>query len=118
MSVGAEISAVLDELVAAVAAAGIPATRDPGDFQPPGSIIEAPTITGAATMGSLGLTVPVYVVSDQPPNASGLDWMLEAVGLLLPVFGDHTATPTKWYGPINPAGLPAYLITLRVNASS
>lgn len=118
MSTGADlIASALDGIVAEISDAGVPVTRDPGDFQPPGAIVGAPTITGAATMQSIGLTVPVYVVSDQT-GAEGLDWMLETVTTLLPVFGESAATPTLWHSPINPAGLPAYLITLRVNVST
>jgi hypothetical protein len=112
------ITTALDGIVQEIIDAGVVATRDPGDFQPPGAIVAAPTITGAATLQSIGLTVPVYVVSDQPGGAEGLDWMLEAVTLLLPIFRESAAEPTLWHGPINPAGLPAYLITLRVNVST
>jgi hypothetical protein len=108
----------LDELVQLVIDAGVVATRDPGEFQPPGAIIAAPTISGAATMQSIAITVPVYIVTDQPGGAAGLEWMLEAVALLLPVFGETSATPATFTSPINPAGLPAYLITATVNVST
>lgn len=112
------IITALDELVQLVIDAGVDCTRDAGDFQPPGAIVGPPTITGAATMSSIGLTVPVYIVSDRPAESAGLEWMLEAVALLLPAFGETAAEPTLWVGPINPAGLPAYLITARVNVST
>lgn len=111
------ISEALDLLVQQVIDAGVVCTRDPGDFQPPGAIVAAPTITGAATMSSIALTVPIYVVADLT-GAEGLDWMLEAVSALLPELGETSATPTLWHGPINPNGLPAYLITVRANVST
>lgn len=108
----------LDALVQSVIDAGVACTRDPGDFQPPGAIVSAPTITGAATMQSIGMTVPVFIVHDQATSAGGLEWLLEAVAAILPVFGETAAEPTLWNSPINPAGLPAYLITARVNVST
>lgn len=111
------ITGALDAIVGVLVDAGIPATRDPGEFQPPGAIVAAPTITGAATMQSIGLTVPVYVVHTDS-GVAGLDWLLAAVSILLPVFGETAASPTLWNSPINPAGLPAYLITVRVNVST
>jgi len=111
------ITSALDAIVQEIIDAGVTATRDPGDFQPPGAIVAAPTITGAATLQSIGIVVPVFVVSDQS-GADGLDWMLEAVTALLPAFGETAAEPTLWNSPINPAGLPAYLISLRVNVST
>ena len=112
------ITAALDEIVQRVIDAGVVCTRDPGEFQPPGAIVSAPTITGAATLQSIGITVPVSVVSDREPGPAGLEWMLEAVSALLPAFGETAAEPTVWISPINPAGLPAYLITARVNVST
>jgi len=108
----------LEAIVERITAAGIPASRDPGEFQPPGAIVSAPTITGAATLQSIGITVPIYVVSDQPGGAAALEWLLETVSALLPTFGETAAEPTTWISPINPAGLPAYLITARVNVST
>jgi hypothetical protein len=111
------LTAALDQVVALVESAGIAATRDPGDFQPPGVIVAAPTITGAATMQSIGLLVPVYVVADEA-GQGGLDWMLGVVTQLLPLFRESAAEPTNWISPLNPAGLPAYLITLRTNVAT
>lgn len=113
------ILTALDELVQAVIDAGVLCTRDPGEFQPPGAIIDPPTITGAATMQSLAMDVPIFVVSDQPGGVAALDWMLPAVMLILPALGiAGPATPTSWASPINPAGLPAYLVILHCNVST
>jgi len=111
------ISGALDAVVAVCEAAGVAATRDPGEFQAPGAIIGPPTITGLATHASIGLTVPVYVVHADP-GMVGLDWMLEQVEILLPAFGETASEPTLWNSPLNPAGLPAYLITVRLNVST
>lgn len=108
------ILAGLDALVDAIATLGLPVTRDPGDFQPPGVIVQPPTITGAATMQTIGLSVPVQIVSDQLGQA-GQDWCLSLVTVLLPVLGETQAEPDTWPSPINPGGLPAYLIRVTAN---
>ena len=114
---GALISGALDLIVAAITAAGVAATRDPGEFQPPGAIVGPPTITGVATMQSIALSIPVYVVHGDVGTV-GLDWMLEQIATLLPVFGEAASEPTVWSTPLNPAGLPAYLITARANVET
>lgn len=110
------ITAALDAIVDAVATVGLPVTRDPGDFQPPGVIVQPPTVTGAATLQTIGLAIPVEIVADQPGRA-GVDWALACVTVLLPVFGETLAEPVTWSSPINPNGLPAYLITVRANVA-
>lgn len=108
------IGAALDGLVDVIQTAGVAATRDPGDFQPPAAIVGAPSITGQATMAAIALSVPIYIVADGSGKVA-LDWMLAAVVILLPVLGESSAEPTLWTSPINPAGLSAYLIRVRVN---
>jgi hypothetical protein len=108
----------LDAIVQAVIDAGVVCTRDPGEFQPPGAIVDPPTITGAATMQSLAMDVPIYVVSDQPGGLAAVDWMLPAALEIVAALGAVGATPTSWTSPINPAGLPAYLIILGVNVTT
>ena len=110
----ATISGALDAVVAGIEAAGIAATRDPSDFQPPGVIVGPPTITGLATLGSIGLTVPVYIVHPDP-GMPGLDWMLAQVAILLPAFGESASEPSLWNSPLEAGGLPSYLITVRLN---
>jgi hypothetical protein len=109
--------AALDLVVLELQSAGIPATRDPGDFQPPGAIVSAPTISGIATMGSIGLEIPIYAVTDQP-GADGLDQILEWACEILELFNETGAEPTSWISPLNPSGLPAYLVTLRWNVTT
>lgn len=112
------IADALDAIVQACIDAGVMATREPGDFQPPGAIIAAPTITGAATMQTLAMTVPVYVVSDEQ-GSDGLDWRLEAASALMAALRvAGPVTPTTWISPINPAGLPAYLLTGQYNVTT
>ena len=113
----AAASAALDLVVLELQSAGIPATRDPGDFQPPGAIVSAPTISGIATMGSIGLEIPIYAVTDQP-GADGLDQILEWACEILELFNETGAEPTSWISPLNPSGLPAYLVTLRWNVTT
>lgn len=109
-------SAALEAVVAAIAALGYGVTRDPGDFQAPGVLVAPPTITGAATLGAYGMTIPIWIVATdtRPPS---LDWMLEAVDAILAALGESGAEPTSWNAPVNPAGLPAYLITARAQVT-
>ena len=109
--------AALDLVVLELQSAGIPATRDPGDFQPPGAIVSAPTIAGTATMGSIGLTIPIYAVTPEP-GADGLDQILGWACQILELFNETSSEPTSWISPLNPAGLPAYLVTLRWNITT
>jgi hypothetical protein len=113
----AAASAALDLVVLELQSAGIPATRDPGDFQPPGAIVSAPTIAGTATMGSIGLTIPIYAVTPEP-GADGLDQILGWACQILELFNETSSEPTSWISPLNPAGLPAYLVTLRWNITT
>ena len=105
----------LDEIVALLEAAGIPATRDPGAFQPPGAIIGAPTVT-AVTQGGLVLSVPVYLVTPDPGQA-GLDELLAMLTVALPRLGQSQASPTLWTSPLNRDGLPAYVIPCQMTVS-
>ena len=115
LSTSGMIQAALDQLVELVAALGIPATRDPSELQPPAVIIAAPTIQ-AGTLATIGLSVPVYAVSDTPGQA-GLDWLLDTVTAIMAELGETSSEPTIYTSPLNPAGLPAYLVTVQMNVS-
>ena len=106
----------LDEIVALLEAAGIPTTRDPGAFQPPGAIVGAPTVLTVTQGGGLGLSVPVFLVTPDPGQA-GLDELLAMLTVALPRLGQSEATPTLWTSPINRDGLPAYLIAVQLQVS-
>ena len=109
------VSAVLDELADELNLAGLACTRDPQAFQPPGAIIAAPTLRDATMGGTLELEVPVYCVTGDP-GQSGLDELLAMVDVVRVTFGVFQATPTVWASPLNPAGLPAYLVPLSATA--
>jgi hypothetical protein len=109
-----EITAALDALVARIAGLGLPVTRDEGDLQPPGVLVGPPTITGLLTMRTLGLSVPVYAITDTPGRV-GLEWCLEAAEAIRAELLEASSEPTIYTSPINPAGLPAYLVPVRVN---
>jgi sugar (pentulose or hexulose) kinase len=111
------VLAALDGIVYAIQEAGLQATRDAIEFQPPGVLVGAPTFAGAATMQSIALIVPVRVVVTEPGQA-GLEGLLTAVCLLQPVLGEKGGEPTTYASPINPNGLPAYLIQVHVNVST
>lgn len=106
------VISALDDLVAAVQAAGCPCTRNPDEFQPPGAIVTAPTFVGG-TLGGLTVTVPVYFVTPDTGQA-GVD---QIIGLYLaaePALGTRDAVSTLWVSPINPDGLPAYVVSVTI----
>jgi hypothetical protein len=108
----ANVPTALDDLVAAIQAAGVPATRNPEEMQPPGAIITAPTFVGA-TLGALAVSVPAYfVVPDLGQLA--VDQGLAMLALALPTLGTRNATPTLWVSPLNPQGLPAWVVTVHL----
>ena len=111
------IPLVLNELVDALNAAGLPATRDPQAFQPPGAIIVAPTIRDATMGGVLELEVPIYVVTPDT-GQSGLDELLAMVDVVRATLGVVPAETAVWTSPLNPAGLPAYRIPLSATAQA
>jgi hypothetical protein len=116
---GADFSAVLDAIVAKVAAAGIHASRDPGDFQPPGAIVSARSAlsdvavprTSMVTMRAALLARlhhPLVEHRVAPCRVRGG----------APVFGESSAEPVPWISPINPNGLPAMVATVHANVST
>jgi hypothetical protein len=104
------VIAALDDLVYAIASTGIKATRDPNEMVPPAAIVTAPSFVGG-TLGALVVTVPVYFVATDAGQA-GLDQMIELFMLAYPALGTRTATPTLWVSPLNPDGLPAYVVSV------
>lgn len=100
----------LDQLVGAIQAAGVPATRNPEELQPPAAIVTPPTFTGA-TLGAITVTVPVYFVAADLGQAS-VDSMLGMLADALPILGTRNAAPGLWVSPLNPNGLPAYVVTV------
>lgn len=105
------IRTLLDDVVAEVRAAGVACTREPDELQPPAAIVAAPTILDGTLGGVISVEVPIYcVVAD--PGSAGLDAILEMVGLIRDRFGIVSAAPALWTSPLNPAGLPSYLIPL------
>lgn len=106
----------LSEIVALLEGIGIPASRDPSAFTPPGAIVGAPTVLSTTHGGAATVSVPVYLVTGDVGSA-GLEEMLAMVWLALPALGVGNATPTHWISPINREGLPAYLITFTATVS-
>lgn len=105
------ITTALDEIVLILDEVGIPATADPAAFEPPGAIVGAPAIQHTTHGGGMTLSVPVYIVTPDP-GRSGLEEMLAMLEVALPALGTGAATPTLWHSPLNPDGLPAYLIAV------
>jgi phosphatidylglycerophosphatase A len=106
------VISALDDLVAAIQAAGCPCTRNPDEFQPPGAIVTAPTFVGG-TLSALTVNVPVYFVTPDTGQA-GVD---EIIGLYLaatPALGTRDAVTTLWVSPLNPDGLPAYVVSVTI----
>jgi hypothetical protein len=105
----ASVPSALDDLVAAIAAAGVPCTRNPEELNPPAAIVTSPSFVGA-TLGALSVSVPVYVVTADL-GQRGVDELLAMLANAMPVLQTRDATPTLWVGPLNPQGLPAYVVT-------
>lgn len=103
------VAGALDELVAALQDAGVDATRNPEELQPPAAIVAVPSFIGG-TMGALTVTIPVYFVSPDV-GQRGVDDMLAMLALGLPVLRTREASPTLWVSPLNPQGLPSMLVT-------
>jgi hypothetical protein len=112
---GEIVRATLDQVVLTVIACGIPATRDSGDFQPPGALVQLPTIGPLATLASIRLVVPIMLVTTEPGQA-GADWLIDQAGALLAEYDGAVSEPTTWVSPLNPAGLPATLISVQMNS--
>lgn len=108
--VALRVISALDDLAAAIAECGCPCTRNPDEFQPPAAIVTAPSMVGGTLLG-LVADVPVYFVATDTGQA-GLDQIIELYTLAYPVLGTRAATSTLWVSPLNPDGLPAYLVSV------
>jgi hypothetical protein len=106
------VISALDDLVAAIQAAGVPATRNPDDFQPPAAIVTAPTFVGG-TLAAITVNVPVYFVATDAGQA-GLDQIIAMYLAATPALGTRDAVSTLWVSPLNPDGLPAYLVSVTI----
>lgn len=108
--VAASVISALDDLVDAIAGTGCPCTRNPDEFQPPAAIVTAPSMVGG-TLAGLVAEVPVYFVATDAGQA-GLDQIIDLFTRAYAVLGTRAATATLWVSPLNPDGLPAYLVTV------
>ena len=104
------VISALDDLAAAIAAAGVPCNRNPEEVSPPCGLVGVPTFVGG-TLGMITATVPCYFIA---PDAGqrGVDAMLEMLALALPALSTRDAVPTLWVSPLNPDGLPAYAVSV------
>lgn len=96
------------ELVAKLAAAGIPATSDPAAVAP-FVLVGPPVISKGAGIGGWSVDYPVRVVHTPPGNADALEWQLDQVELVLRTLGPADAFP----GTYGDQALPAYELTYR-----
>lgn len=108
--VAARVIAALDDLVDAIRAAGCPATRNPDEFVPPAAIVTPPSMVGG-TLAGLVIEVPVYFVATDA-GLAGWEEIMELYGRAYQVLGTRAATSTLWVSPLNPDGLPAYLVSV------
>ena len=108
--VAVRVIGALDDLVAAIQASGCPATRNPEEFVPPAAIVTPPSMVGG-TLGGLVADVPVYFVATDA-GLAGWEEIMELYGRAYAVLGTRAATSTLWVSPLNPDGLPAYLVSV------
>ena len=102
------IEAEGDAIVGKLAAAGVPATADPGAVAP-FVLVGAPTVLGGAGIGGWSVDYPIHIVATPPGNAAARSWLLEQVELVLRTLGPADALP----GPYGDTNAPAYEITYR-----
>ena len=106
------ILAALDELVSELRAAGLTATRNPEELQPPSAIVAAPNFRGG-TLGSITLEVPVYLVTNDLGQA-GVDALVGMLPAAMEALRTRESSTTHYVSPLNPAGLPAYVLVATI----
>jgi len=110
--IAAAVISALDDLVFAIQAAGCPCTRNDQDFQPPAAIVTPPSFVGG-TLAGLTVNVPVYFVAPDTGMA-GWEQIMELYGRAYHALGSRDAVSTLWVSPLNPDGLPAYLVSVTI----
>lgn len=113
------VSEALDRVALAIAVEGVQhVTRDPGAFHPDpvGVLVTAPTVTDLG-LASISFTVPILIVSIQPPSADSLDIILTTTLQVLEAVQVSQARPTQWSGGPNLDSLPAYEVVATVTTT-
>lgn len=106
---------IADEL----AAAGVEASVDAGEFypQPAGVLVGLPTLVGRILAGST-FTIPVLVVSADPLNDElVVDRLYALADEAATALGTNNYRPSSWRTPANAEPLPALELTVTVTVS-
>lgn len=113
------IADALDAVVTSLTDAGLQATRDAGAFypQPVASLVGMPTVI-ASGLQFRTLTVPVHVVSSDPPSASSIDALYGAAETAALALKTNSYEPRDWTGGPNADGLPSILVTATVSINT
>lgn len=98
----------LDVMVGKLAAAGLPATRDPGAI-PPMVLVDLPTgVSG--NHAAWRTEVPVRIVVPPPGNLDAAQALLDMLQVVLVTLGAATFYPTT-YVTTGGADVPSYVLT-------
>lgn len=112
----AGLTEAVTALEAELAAVGVPIVFDPGTFNAPAIVVEAPSVV-AATQGAYTLTVPVVLAAGQPANRAALDWLLTHLPAVLEACGSHDSSPGI-YSPNGQTNFPCYRTTATITVRS
>jgi len=110
------LNEALDDLVAAITAAGVVAVNDPRNISPPCAFIDAPTFT-VWNYNIVKITWPVRLLTLGPSNLDAQRSLLNLCGLLLAAKLSITdGRPT--IALIGGSELPAYDLTIEQQAQT
>jgi hypothetical protein len=112
MAAGCPVSGFNDERAAIAGkleAAGVAVSLDPRAV-PPTVRVDAPSVVGIEGVGGWRCDYPVHILSTPPGNVEALDWMLEALEVVLSTFPGALGYPTTV--DMSGVDVPAYTVTL------
>lgn len=116
------IASLLDGVAAAIEAAGVTATTDPGVVlaqvakHPVVAFVDAPTVEPLAQSGSAAVTIPVHVVMRPPAGQAELRPVLDVLPDLIRALSLHDdLTPETLQ--LGDQQLPGYQITIRTRTT-
>jgi hypothetical protein len=111
-----DVALAVTEVVDLLSAAGLPATADPRDLDPPGVLVGMPTVDLGTLSGACWVGVfPVLVIGPNVGRQDALDALGGLLQGVLEVLNARTATPTEWPNPGGGDPLPAYAIDATVS---
>jgi hypothetical protein len=109
------LRAALDDLVAALREAGIPADLDPQNVTPPGVWVQLESVAHSLLSGGLVIRARLYLVVGDAPAGTVLDHLDLLLGSVLEVVTPNADVDTVTAGvllPDTPAPFPALQLTV------